>query len=256
MTQPSSDTSVSENPNEIIDLTTRAVKSALIHQWDDAVNLNTQIIKIEKNNIDALNRLGFAYLNKGKFDDAKKTYQKVKKLDPYNQIAGKNLSKLELMKDTDININDQTILSPMLFLEEPGKTRLVQCVNEAPAQILSTAHCGQEVFLNPKNHGVEIRDSSNRYLAALPDDLSFKLIKFLDGKNTYQVFIKSIDKKSVTIFIRELSRGKKFLQHPSFASNQILQSYTHDFSADAQTADEKPNTTPTGEAETEDQPEA
>jgi hypothetical protein len=128
---------------------------------------------------------------------SKRTYQKVLRLDAYHQIALKNLKKLgslskkDLVKSTAIHTT-----SPLMFLEEPGKTKIVECVHIAPSQVLSRLASGQEVFLKAKNHVVEVRDEQDRYLAAIPDDLSFKLIKFLAG-GTRLSAAKGADAKSL-----------------------------------------------------------
>jgi tetratricopeptide (TPR) repeat protein len=198
-----------------------AIQAALNHQWKEAISINTSLLKTDKNNINILNRLGFAYLQTGQLTAAKKTFQKVTKIDEYNQIAIKNLKKLTTVRQKDLVRNAKTQLSPMLFLEEPGKTKIVECVNTAPIVTLSCVSPGEQVVLHAKNHVVEIRTDTNVYLGALPDDLSFRIIKFLDGGNTYLALVKSVAKNSLTIFVRELIRGKRFQNQPSFASNTV-----------------------------------
>jgi tetratricopeptide (TPR) repeat protein len=231
----------------IEDLQKIAVDAALNQSWTSAIEANLKILKEDKKNIASLNRLGFAYMNAGNKDEAVKTFQKVKKLDPYNLIAIKNLTKLGMMKSGSYPSTPcGSAVSPMMFLEDPGKTRIVQCVNVAPAQTLSHYSCGQEIFLRPKNHCIELRDSAQTYLGALPDDLSFRLIKYLKANNQYCVHIKSADNKNLTVFIRELSRGKKFSNQPSFASTQLFQSYHRELPPDGQ-SEEKPDVSATGE---------
>jgi tetratricopeptide (TPR) repeat protein len=250
MTDPTNEplTNPEEQKKQLIDiLQKKAVEAALSQSWDTAIDANTKIIKEDKKNIASLNRLGFAYMNSGKKEEAVKTFEKVKKLDPYNVIAIKNLAKLNMLASGKTNIMPTgAMVSPMMFLEDPGKTRIVQCVNIAPIQTLSLFSCGQEIFLRPKHHSVEVRDASGAYLGALPDDLSFRLIKYLEGKNQYSVYIKSVSNKNLTVFIRELSRGKKFTNQPSFASIQLFQSYNRELPPDGQ-GDEKPDVTVTGE---------
>ena len=198
-----------------------AIAAALSQDWPEAIKINTALLKTDKQNVNILNRLGFAYLQDGQLTEAKKTFLKVTKLDTYNQIALKNLKKLTTVRQKDIVKMPKRTISPMFFLEEPGKTKIVECVNAAPVAMLSSACPGEEVVLHAKNHVVEIRNLHNVYLAALPDDLSFRLIKFLAGGNTYQVLIKSIGKNSLTVFLRERTRGKRFATQPSFASTGI-----------------------------------
>ncbi len=203
-----------------------AIEAALSQNWPEAIKINTALLKTDKQNVNILNRLGFAYLQDGQLTEAKKTFLKVTKLDTYNQIALKNLHKLTTVRQKDLRGMPKRTVSPMFFLEEPGKTKIVECVNAAPVATLSSACPGEEVLLHAKNHVVEIRNLHNIYLAALPDDLSFRLIKFLAGGNTYQVLIKSIGKNSVTVFLRELTRGKRFATQPSFASTGIYMPFS------------------------------
>lgn len=230
-------------------LTQKAVDAALKRQWDSAISINTQLLTVDTQNVDALNRIGFAYLNNGDTKEAKKMFTKVKTIDPYNQIATKNLKKIETLGEGNHTklLQSQTV-SPLSFLEDPGKTKLVECVNVAPVKLLSQAHCGQEVYLKSKNHSVEIRDAENTYLAALPDDISFRMLKLIEGGNTYQVIIKSLYKSTMTVLIRELSRGKKFASQPSFITNIGYQSY----GVSAATDIDKPDVTPTGEDDSEE----
>lgn len=203
-------------------ITERTAIDAAMHQdWEEAIRINTVLLKSDKSNINILNRLGFAYLQNGQMTEAKKTFLKVTKLDTYNQIAVKNLKKLNAVRQKDIIKSPKSKLAPENFLEEPGKTKIVECINAAPMATLSTVSPGEEVLLHARNHAVEIRNLQNMYLAALPDDLSFRLIKFLAGGNTYKANVKAIGKNSVIIFIRELSRGKHFLTQPSFASTGV-----------------------------------
>lgn len=202
-----------------------AIDAALAQNWNDAVRINATLLKQNKENVNVLNRLGFAYLQLGQITTAKKTFQKVIKLDAYNQIAIKNVKKLNLVRQKDLKKTSLSQRSPMMFLEEPGKTKIVECVNTATLQALASACPGDEVTLKTKNHAVEVRTSNDIYLGALPDDVAFRLIKFIGGGNTYAVHIKSVGKNSLVLFVRELSRGKRFLNQPSFASTGIYVPY-------------------------------
>lgn len=198
-----------------------AIAAALAQDWKEAIRINLALLKTNKNNVSLLNRLGFAYLQSGNIADAKKTFLKVTKLDTYNQIAAKNLKKLGLVRQKDIVKTKKSHITPMSFLEEPGKTKIVECVNCAPLQILMTVCPGEEIELKAKNHVVEARNEQNVYLGALPDDLSFRLIKFLGVGNTYQALVNAVGKNSLTLFLRETGRGKRFANQPSFSSTAL-----------------------------------
>lgn len=205
---------------------TQAIASALAQNWKEAIRQNLILLKTDKTNISLLNRLGFAYLQNGQLTLAKKTFLRVLKLDPYNQIAEKNLKKLGVVRQKDILKTKRAEVAPLSFLEEPGKTKIVDCVNPAPLAALSTVYPGEVVELKARNHVVEVRSSRHIYLGALPDDLSYRLIKFLAVGNTYQTLVKSVRKNSLIIFIREVSRGKRFVNQPSFTSTALYVPYT------------------------------
>lgn len=218
-----------------------AIAAALAQDWKEAIRINLAILKSDKSDLEALCRLAFAYLKTGQLLTAKRTYQKVLDLDKYNQIASKNLKKMTSLKKKDLANEAATYMSPMIFLEEPGKTKIVECVHVAPSHVLSTLSAGQEVFLKPKPHAIEVRTSSNTYIAALPDDMSFKLNKMMAAGNTYQTIVKGVEKKSVKVMLRELTRGKKFAKQPSFTSTTSYVSFAKSGTR------ETPDMTPTGE---------
>ncbi|MBI2404786.1 tetratricopeptide repeat protein [Candidatus Gottesmanbacteria bacterium] len=224
-----------------------AIAKALIQDWPEAIRINTAIIEEDKNNIDALNRLAFAYFQTGDTARAKRFYQKVLLLDGYNQIATKNIKKLSSVKRKTAAVSSKNHVSPLMFLEEPGKTKIVLLVNLAPERTLAALHAGQEVFFKAKRHDVEIRTSDGVYLGALPDDLSFKLIKFLAGGNQYYAVIKSIGKNQLVVFIREVSRGKRFANQPSFVNTASFLPFTRTESS------EGPDMNPTGEGNDEEE---
>lgn len=195
----------------------KAIQAALLCNWKEAEEINLRILKENPKSTQALNRLAYALLQQSKIDEAKKIYSKVLKIDKYNQIAAKNLQKVSNLKKIDRKIDGQLpIIHPALFLEEPGKTKSTTLLNVAPFSILSSLTIGQEVFLHPKRFSIEVRDSQKRYLGALPDDLSFRLLRFLKEGNLYKVFIKSISKNASSVFIKEIQRFGKFKNQPSF----------------------------------------
>lgn len=228
-----------------------AISAALAGKWKEAVSLNLRLLKEEPDNIDAFNRLAYAYLKQGLLPQSKKIFTKVLKLDPYNAIAIKNNKLIDTVKKKKVAANAVIAAAPSAFLEDPGKTKIVSCVNVAPAATLTTLSPGQMVTLKAKRHAVEIRAPGNTYLAALPDDISFKLLKLLAAGNTYQVVIKGVSKNSLTVILREITRGKRFASQPSFISS-ATSSYTP-FAPLENKPDEKPIVVATGEDDLEEE---
>ena len=200
-----------------------AIAAALCSNWQEAVKLNEKILHTTKDNVEALNRLGRAYLCLGEQTKASKTYKKVLEIDPYNIIAIKNIEKLARSDGHSsgdgltrpISIASHVNLS-QVFLYEPGKTKLVNLLNLAPPSVLASLNCGDQVLINPKNHSITVTSENGTYLGAFPDDLAHRVLSLLSGGNEYEAYVKSAGLKSLTIFIRETQRSVKFANQPSF----------------------------------------
>jgi len=204
------------------DLEEQAIKAALNQNWLKAVEINKKIFKDNPKDIPVLNRLGRAFWEMGKIDEANKAYKKVIKIDPFNPIANKNLKRLAgAKKRPHKNLKNDLVHSAKVFLEEPGKTKLIRLTRLSSPDVLSELDSGDEVFLLIKKRLVSILDNNKNYLGSIPEDLSQRLIKFIKGGNQYQIFVKSVDRQKLEVFIRELSRSRKFADIPSFPQGKL-----------------------------------
>lgn len=199
-----------------------AINAALCCDWNKAISINKSILQENETDIGALSRLAYALMQLGKIAEAKKKYRKILSADRFNYIAQKNLDRinsLPKMSKREPNLKVKTSLSPNLFLEEPGKTKSITLTNIAPANVCSGLRIGDFVTLHPKKHSIEVRDQNKTYLGALPDDIAFRLIRFLKSGNVYETCIKNVQKKSIAVFIREVKRGKRFRHQPTFITS-------------------------------------
>ncbi len=198
----------------------QAIKKALDGNWEEAINLNKSLLLESPNDIETLNRLALAYMVVGKMEKAKSTYQKVFKLDPLNPIAIKNLkclkekiSKSKVKKNASPNfqINNN-------FLEETGKTKVIELINIAPPKIIQLLRIGQCVSLCIKRLKIFVLNEDNQYIGVLPDDIGKRLIRFIKSGNKYEAYIMCANTHKVIIFIKEVKRVTKLKDHPSFIS--------------------------------------
>lgn len=190
-----------------------AIQTALTGDWEKAIKINKELLGENPDDVEALNRMGLAYMILGKSKNAKDTYTKVLAIDPLNSIALKNLRKiLSNSKNKSENI---VIQVNNIFLEEPGKTKIVELINLAQSEILLTLQTGQVVDLSIKRLKVFI-SQGKKYVGVLPDDIGKRLIRFINGGNKYEAYVKSTSHQEVTIFIRELKRASKFKDQVSF----------------------------------------
>lgn len=215
-----------------------AISAALSLNWSKALEINTKILDTCPDDIDCLNRIGKAYLELGDYKKAALFFKKVLKISKYDQIASRNLARVtQASAPKKSALNAKKASGPHLltsFLEEPGKTKIVNLVNLAPIKTLLSLDNADPVSLLPKRHTVFIEDQNGNYLGAIPDDLAHRLLILIKGGNKYEGFVKSCSKNILTVFLKELSRAKKFHNTPSFpaSGNEYLSFIREDNSSD------------------------
>ena len=202
----------------------KAIKAALSGNWEEALSLNEEIVKEIPNDIGALNRLALAFWETGKLKKAKEKYKTVLELDRYNPIASKNLERIvdqEKRKVTKKTLKPNGGKIPPLaqiFLEEPGKTKVLNLLRVASPKILVELSCADRVFLSPKKRVIDVNREDGIYLGCLPEDVSQRLISLIEGGNHYDAYVKGVKRHSLEIFIKETFRSRRFKNLPSFSN--------------------------------------
>lgn len=201
------------------DLAQKAITNALNGNWEEARELNKKILKDNSSDIDALNRIARCCAELGDIVDARKHAKKVLALDPFNKIATKSLEKWKNLKKGETFKSGAS--SGDVFLEEPGKTRIINLIHLGSSKVIAKLDCGDEVKINPHSHRISISTINNDYIGKLPDDISSRLRKLIKYGNKYVAHIKSVDNEEVKVFLRELERSKKLADIQSFPSEKI-----------------------------------
>lgn len=197
-----------------------AVAQALAGNWKGAVKLNKEILKKDPKDVDALNRLARAHAELGNSKKAKSLVEKVLKIDPFNTIATKALLK---WKDAAGSKTPQiAITSVEVFLEEPGKTKLVSLLYLGDPSLISKLDAGDEVKFSQGAHRINVITIDGKYIGRLPDDLSARLRRFIKAGNIYKVVIKSTQPDDVKIFIKEVKRADALADVPSFSPPELV----------------------------------
>jgi tetratricopeptide (TPR) repeat protein len=196
-----------------------AVNAALSGSWNKAIEINNTILKKNPDDIDALNRLARAYAETGKIKSARVTAGKVLKLDPFNSIAKKSLEKWKSLSAAKSNGSSKTYAGA--FLEEPGRTKIVNLIHLGDSKVLANIDAGDEVHLNHHGHRAGITSMDGKFIGRLPDDISARLRKLISLGNRYQVWVKCADRQEVKVFIRETFRSPQLTNKPSFTSEKI-----------------------------------
>lgn len=204
--------------NDIDILNQRAIDAAISHKWEDAVELNKQALEIDPNKLDANLRMGFAYLQLEDIKKAKKFYQKALRIQSKNPVALENLDRISVLEGDKGKhpIKTKATLNPSMFLEVPGKTKSVSLVNLGQKKHIAELDIGESIVLNVKKRKIEVRTPSGNYIGYLPDDLSKRLIFFIEANSQYSAYVKEASGSRVVIFMREDKKGPKVAHHSSF----------------------------------------
>jgi hypothetical protein len=197
----------------MLTLKSQAIQTALVGDWLTAINLNQLILNDEPNDIDTLNRLAFAFLSSGNPKDAKNLYEKVLMLDMKNPIAIRNLKRLN-----DVNLKRMPITINNLFIEEPGKTKVMELINIADKKVIAHLRSGEKLDLKIKRSKIFAYDLEDQFIGMLPDDICQRLINFMSAGNEYEAYVRTVDSNKISVFLREVKRVNKFKNQPSFVS--------------------------------------
>src|SRR5258708_19437139 len=100
----------------------QAITLAMKNRWDEAAQVNREILDLFPNEVDAYNRLGKALTELGRYAEARDAYSRAVKLDPLNGIASKNLLRLGKLATEGSAATSPSPVDPRLFIEESGKT--------------------------------------------------------------------------------------------------------------------------------------
>lgn len=196
-----------------------AIDAAIKANWPIAIELNIKILDIDKKNVQATLRIAFSYLQIGNYEESKKQYHKALRLQPKSTVAHQYLEKIEVLEQGKSKPQVTTNFDPHLFIESFGKTKTVLLTNLGQKRILARLSIGQQIQLKIKKRRVEIRTDDDEYVGTLADDISKRLILFINAKSTYTAFIKEVHFTKVVVFIREDRKGRSVSHHISFPIN-------------------------------------
>lgn len=180
-----------------------AIRAALEGRWSDAVQLNQTILDSFPTDVDALNRMGKAMTELGKYKEARDAYKKALEIDGFNSIARKNLSKLESADKSAPKKASGQKLPPHMFIEETGKTGSTMLVRPVmKAAVLMSA--GDQVKLRKDKRGALFVDNmENEQIGEVEPKLAQRLVKLMDSGNEYVGAISNVSDQGVKVFVRE-----------------------------------------------------
>ncbi len=199
-----------------------AVDAALENSWEKAIKINIELSEEYPDDVNVLNRLGHAYAELGQVNKANSVYKKILEIDPYNPIAQRNLERLSTLRGSSIKIKEtRSTFDPDAFIEEPGKTRVIEVVDLAMPKVLISLRTGDKVDLNPNKKDITIISDDNHRLGKLESSWGEEISQALRLGSQFEAIVKAVKvgkdsvSSTLSVFLREVKRSKK-LAHPTF----------------------------------------
>jgi hypothetical protein len=194
----------------------QAINLATRSRWDEAAQVNREILDLFPNEVDAYNRLGKALTELGRYGEARDAYAHAVKLDPLNGIASKNLQRLSKLVTEGSAAPAPSRVDPRLFIEESGKTTVTQLTDVRRTEATAKLSAGDELRLERRGNQVVVIDKAGEEIGRIEPKLEQDLIGLLDHGNQYAIFVTSAGDQTVHAIIRETYRSASMGNRPSF----------------------------------------
>src|ERR671933_2995377 len=185
----------------------QAITLAMKNRWDEAAQVNREILDLFPNEVEAYNRLGKAPTELGRYGEARDAYAKAVKLDPLNGIAAKNLQKLGKLAAEGSAAPAPSPVDPRLFIEESGKTTVTQLTDVRRNEAAAKLSAGDALQLERRGNQIVVIDSSGQEIGRIEPKLEQDLIRLLDLGNQYAVFVTAANDQTIHAIIRETYRS-------------------------------------------------
>ena len=245
-----------------INLGKDAVKLALDGEWARAAELNRAILKLCPEDCEAANRLAKALMELADYTAARTVLDDIRARHPNNNIARKNLArleKLELAGPARPSATAHATGMPPLFIEEGGKSCTTTLRRIGDASDLADIVGGDTITLTISADAVIAHSADGKRLGTVEPRLARRLRKLMDGGNRYSVAVISISGDAVVIVIRETQQHpslRNVVSFPPFLRNDGVPDGADSDSSSDEVAEsaENPNSIvdPSGEPEQED----
>ena len=180
----------------------QAIALAMQNKWSDAIKVNQSIIDLFPEDTDALNRLGRALMELGRYNEARDAYQKTVSLDPTNTIARKNLARLASLKAEETVTTTEKV-DPRMFIAETGKTGVVNLLHPAPRDVLAKMASGDQVDLRPEGRMLKVYSMRGQHLGTIDPKIAQRLIDLMRTGNRYAAAVMANEDGNLRVFVRE-----------------------------------------------------
>ncbi len=214
--------SAQERDRLLREKTRKAVALAMHSRWEEAVELNEAMLADFPETEDVLNRLGRAFFELGRYDEATKAFQRALDVAPLNAIARRNLEKLEALDGQERPIQRRQRISGPRFIEESGKTGRVRLQEMPSKKTLATLAAGDPVMLCVEDGILWVKTPDGEPLGRPDPPMSARLTRLIEGGNTYDAALTSVSQRGVALLVRETYRHPNQSAIRSFPSHAAV----------------------------------
>ena len=205
----------------------KAIALALEGNWQDAVEVNRQILEHFPEDVEALNRLGKAFLELGSYADARAAFENATRLSPHNTIGKRNLDRLAHLQDSAPPPKLGRVVTPQLFIEESGKAGITLLRRPAPRSLLAKVASGDEVRLEVRDHTLMVENQQGEYLGQVEPKIGMRLVRLMNGGNRYDAAVLSVNRQDISVIIWEAYRHPSLDHVCSFPTRSKEESRLH-----------------------------
>jgi hypothetical protein len=203
-------------------VTDDARQAALEGRWEEAVEINRELIQRDPKDTEAHNRLGRALLEFRDYSGAYESFSNALKSDPASLIARRNLRRLELLRqeqpDGDGTLRDDRAAFPrsLVFIEEVGKTWVTELTNPAPTSLLAGIYAGQQLELSVEDGRLVVKLADGTRVGEVERKTGDRVIELMAGGNVYEVYALGLTAASLRAILREVHRDPSQAGRVSF----------------------------------------
>ena len=213
-----------------------ARRVALEGRWDEAIELNQQLIDRWPRDAEAHNRLGRAYLALRRYGDAAEAYSSALRADPANLIARRNLQRLEQLRhrpptdeviagETASQVEPAIMPRTTVFIEEIGKTWVDELVNPAALDELAQVLPAEQLVLDREGDRLIVRRRDGRRLGEIEPKTAERVVELMGGGNRYEVYALGLSAQSLRVILREVFRDPAQATKVSFPRQITSRAY-------------------------------
>ncbi len=212
-----------------------ARRAALDGHWDEAIDINRQIVERSPRDAEAHNRIGRALLERKQFGPAAEAYANALRADPANLIARRNLQRLETLRHRSSDTAPATARSedstatlmprPGVFIEEIGKTWVDQLVNPVAPETLAEVLPAERLRLDVDGDRLVVSRGDGRRLGEIEAKTAERVIALIAGGNRYEVYALGLSGQSLRVILREVYRDQAQATKVSFPRQITSRAY-------------------------------